>query len=177
MPGLGKIIIYCGKGEGKTSAALGRVIRMAGYGKKVIVLEFMKGRETGEYKFLKKSQNKKFFLIEVYLAGPKKFLTEKNYPLYLKKTQEGLKLAQKIISEKKCHLLVLDEILYALKFKLLKEKDILDLLKKRGKINIILTGRFAVSKNLKEIADQITRMDKIKHYFDKKQKAIKGLEY
>lgn len=47
MPNRGKIIIYYGKGEGKTSAALDRAIRMAGYGKKVIILQFMKGIEAG----------------------------------------------------------------------------------------------------------------------------------
>ena len=77
MPKTGKIIIYYGKGEGKTSAALGRAIREAGYRKKVIILQFMKGRETGEYRFFKKFQKLKG-LIKIYLVGPKFFLTQKN---------------------------------------------------------------------------------------------------
>ena len=86
-------------------------------------------------------------------------------------------LAQNIIEDQKCDLLVLDEILYALKFGLLKEKDILDLLKNRGRMHIILTGGFTLSKNLKKIADQVSKITEIKHYFDEKQKAIKGLDY
>lgn len=175
---LGKIIIYYGNGQGKTSVALGRTVRFAGQGKKVIILQFMKGRETGEYKFLKKIQKKKIFPIEIYLAGPKVFLKrKKDYSLHQKKVKQAFSLAEKILLKKKCDLLVLDEILYALKSGLLKEKDVLDLLEKRGKIHIILTGDFTLSKNLKKIADQVSKITKIKHYFDKKQKAIKGLDY
>ena len=177
MINLGKIIIYYGKGEGKTSAALGRAVRAAGYGKKVIILQFMKGKETGEYRFFKKIQ--KFSPIKIYLCGLRIFLTKKNYARFqhLKKTKEGLILAQNIIEDQKCDLLVLDEILYALKFGLLKEKDILDLLKNKGRMHIILTGGFTLSKNLKKIADQVSKITEIKHYFDEKQKAIKGLDY
>lgn len=103
-------------------------------------------------------------------------MTKKNYLLHFKKAQEALSLAQKIISEKNCDLLVLDEILYALKFRLLKEKDVLELLKNRGEIHIILTGGDTLSKKLKERADQISEIKKIKHYFDKGQKMIKGLD-
>ena len=177
MKKLGKIIIYYGEGEGKTAAALGRAIRVAGYGKKVIILQFMKGMETGEYNFLKKIQNQKIFPIEIYLMGPKVFLiNKKSRVLHQKKANPVLKLAQKIIKDQKCNLLILDEILYALKFKLLKEKDILNLLKGRKKIHIILTGNF-LSQKLRKSADQVSKISKIKHYFYKGQKKIKGLEY
>ena len=66
---LGKILIYTGNGEGKTTAALGHAIRFAGYGKKVAILQFMKGRKTGEYRIL---ENNKF--IDLYLFGPPYFL-------------------------------------------------------------------------------------------------------
>ena len=174
---LGKIIIYYGNGQGKTSAALGRAVRMVGQGKKVIILQFMKGRESGEYKFLKKIQKKNIFPIEIYLVGPRIFLKrKKDYSLHQKKAKQALSFAEKILLKKKCDLLVLDEILYALKFKLLEEKEILSLLEKRGGTNIVLTGR-EPSEGLRKIADQITRITKIKHYFNKERKAIMGLDY
>ena len=175
MKKLGKIIIYYGKGEGKTSAALGRAIRMAGYGKRVIILHFMKWRKTGEYKFFQKIKTKRL-QTAVHLCGFPEFLTKKNYLQHQKRTQQALALAQEIIKDQNCDLLVLDEILYTLKFKLLKEKDVLNLLKGRGKIHVILTGNF-LSKKLREFADQISKISKIKHYFNKGQKTIKGLEY
>jgi len=177
MKNLGKIIIYYGKGEGKTSAALGRAIRMAGYGKRVIILEFMKGRKSGEYRFLDKVKKRNIFPIEINLGGPKFFLKEeKDYFIHQKKAKKLFSLAEEIILKKKCDLLVLDEILYALKFKLIKEKELLDLLKKRKRTDIILTGG-PLSRDLKKIADQITKLDKVKHYFDKEKRTIKGLDF
>jgi cob(I)alamin adenosyltransferase len=173
----GKIIIYYSQGEGKTSAALGRAIRMTGQGKKVIILQLMKGRKTGEYKFLKRIQKRNIFPIEIYLLGPQAFLTKKaGFLLHQKKVKKALSLAEKILLEGKTNLLVLDEILYALKFKLIKEKEILDLLEKRRKTNIILTGQ-ELTKNLRQIADQVSKASKIKHYFDKGKKATRGLDY
>lgn len=66
---LGKILIYTGNGEGKTTAALGHAMRFAGYGKNVAILQFMKGRKTGEYRFV---ENNNF--IDLYLFGPPFFL-------------------------------------------------------------------------------------------------------
>ncbi len=66
---LGKILIYTGNGEGKTTAALGHAVRFAGYGRNVAILQFMKGRKTGEYRFI---EDNKF--IDICLFGPPFFL-------------------------------------------------------------------------------------------------------
>ena len=172
----GKIIIYYGKGEGKTTASLGRAIRMAGHDKKVIILQFMKGRITGEYRFLNKIQNKNLFPIRIYCFGPKTFLkTKQDYKIHQRKAQQGLAKASQIISKENCNLLILDEILYATQFKLIESNQVLKLIQKREKTNIILTGR-KIAGEFKKIADQITRMDETKHYF-KSNKNIKGLDY
>jgi len=167
----GKVIIYYGKGEGKTSAALGRAIRALGRRFEVAIFQFMKGRESGEYKFLKKCG------VDINLCGPKFFLIKKkDFGAHRDKTREYFEKVKKIIAKQKADLLVLDEILYAIEFKLIRESELIDLLEKRKKINIILTGR-KVSKKLKKLADQVSRLDKIKHYYDKKHKAKKGLDY
>jgi len=168
------IITYYGKGEGKTCAAIGRAVRAAGQGKRVVIIHFMKGRkDVGEYKYFQKKKG----LIKIYLTGLSFFLIgKKDKSQHLKKAKEGLKLAEKIIFKNKCDLLILDEILYAIKYGLIEEKELLSLIKKRRKMHIILTGKYA-SKRIFEISDQITRMDEIKHYYQKQKKTIKGLDY
>jgi len=222
MPG--KVLIYTGDGEGKTSASLGHAIRFAGYGNKVAILHFMKGRRTGEFRFLENNP-----LISVFLYGPPYFLAttqtvlntwfeengiqfvssaalikkeeehslKKNgkstskkvaadrlasnlkscsFEAHLKKAKKGLECANKILEMKKHKLLVLDEILYAVKFKLLKESDVISLIEKRGNINLILTGRAAPEK-IVEMADLVTYLQEGKHYFAKEKKALPGLDF
>ena len=171
----GKIIVYYGRGEGKTSASLGRAVRMAGRRKKVIILQFMKGPESGEHKFFK-NVGSPIEIHSAFSAVKPEFLTGKNYARFLANSEKTLSLARRIVREQKCSLLVLDEILYALGFKLLKEKDILNLLENRGKVHVILTGGYQLPRSIFKIADQISEIKKVKHYFNRGQRAIKGLD-
>ncbi|MFZ2070195.1 MAG: cob(I)yrinic acid a,c-diamide adenosyltransferase [Halobacteriota archaeon] len=123
-PAKGKIIVYYGKGEGKTTASIGHAIRTLGHNKKVVILQFMKGRQTtGEYQFLKNLDN-----LQIHLCGAPGFLKdEESREIHLKKAKEGLELAHRMLDEKQADLLILDEILYAVKFGLLGEDDVLEL--------------------------------------------------
>ena len=169
----GKIIVYYGEGEGKTSASIGHAIRMLGHDKKVVILQFMKGRQTtGEYQFLKRVDN-----IQIQLCGPPVFLKNKeSWKIHLKKAKEGLELAHRVLAEKQADLLILDEILYAVKFELLTEDDVLELLKKRGHTDIILSGREPGARII-EMADIATHMEKVKHYWNKTSSTTSGIEY
>ena len=166
----GLVIVYYGEGEGKTSAALGRAMRALGRGWRVAVVQFMKGRKTGEYLFLKKLG------VEIYLTGPKFFLIKKkDLPLHLKLAKNGLKIALKIIKEKKVKLLILDEILWALKYRLFAEKEIVEIIKNRGSVHLILTGGI-LPPSLKKYADLVTEFKEVKHPL-KKIGTIPGLDY
>jgi len=213
----GKIIVYTGNGEGKTSAAIGHAIRFSGYGKKSAILHFMKGRKTGEFKFLEKNK-----LIDIYLFGPpfflmtsqttlggwtkgnriefisiNSFIKKKNgngnnkkvvadkladslrscsFEAHQKKAKKGMEFANKIMNEKKYKLIVLDEILYAIKFKLVEEDDVISLLEKRKNIHVILTGRFA-SERIVKMADLVTYLEEGKHYFYDDRKSHPCLDY
>jgi cob(I)alamin adenosyltransferase len=169
----GKIIVYYGKGEGKTTASIGHVIRTLGHNKRVVILQFMKGRPTtGEHQFLKNLDN-----LQIHLCGAPVFLKDKeSRKIHLKKAKEGLELAHRMLDEKKTDLLVLDEILYAVKFELLTEDDVLELLKKRGHTDIILSGREPGDRII-EMADIATHMEKVKHYWDKTGSTTSGIEY
>jgi cob(I)alamin adenosyltransferase len=169
----GKILVYYGKGEGKTTASIGHAIRTLGHNKKVVILQFMKGRPTtGEYQFLKNLNN-----LHIHLCGAPGFLKdEESRKRHFKKAKEGLELAHRVLEEKETDLLVLDEILYAVKFKLLTEDDVLELLKKRGHTDVILSGREPEDRII-EMADIATHMDKVKHYWDKIGGTTSGIEY
>jgi cob(I)alamin adenosyltransferase len=171
--GEGKIIVYYGKGEGKTTSSIGHAIRTLGHNKKVVIVQFMKGRRTtGEYQFLKNIDN-----LQISLCGAPVFLRDANSrELHLQKAKEGLKLAQSVLKEQQTDLLVLDEILYAVKFGLLTEDDVVALLKMRGHTDIILSGREPGVRIL-EMADIATHMEKVKHYWDETSSTTSGIEY
>ena len=123
----GNIYLWTGHGWGKTTSAIGAAIRAAGHGYRVIFIQFMKGRATGEYKLLSKIKN-----IEIHQFGRKGWVNLKKPSLADKKrAQHGLEFARKII-KKKPFLFVLDEINLAVAVGLLKEKEVVDFLKELG---------------------------------------------
>lgn len=173
---VGKTLCFVGDGEGKTSAAIGHAIRAAGHGKKVAVIQFLKGRDAvGEYKYLSKSSG-----IEIYLAGSSEFVigsTPKQ--IHIDKAKEGLALAKKLLSaENDFFLIVLDEILDAQAAGLLKIADIdgvIDDARTSGR-HLILTGR-VMPPELSKKLDLVTQMKKIKHYYDRGEKGMEGLDW
>ncbi len=174
-----KILAFIGDGEGKTSAAIGHAMRAAGHGKKVAIIQFLKGRDnTGEYSFCRdvacNVQN-----IEIHLCGDKSFIYETtDRTIHKKKAKEGVALCKAKIESGKLFLLVLDEILDAHAQALISIKDIDELISKSksAKVNLILTGRILPEEISKHI-DLITRMQKIKHYYDTGEKGIEGLDW
>ena len=181
------IIIFTGNGKGKTSAALGVAFRALGYGKKVIFAQFLKGLETGEVKAAEKFRRNLFF----YLEGNKEFLTKskerKGEKLMLKTRiikeadkKKVRKFLEKIIEEskkKRPFLLILDEINICLQMGLVDLSFFLSKLKEVSKeTNIIITGRQAPEELIK-VADLVTEMKEVKHYFQKGRLAMKGIDF
>ncbi|MHA1238017.1 MAG: cob(I)yrinic acid a,c-diamide adenosyltransferase [Candidatus Odinarchaeia archaeon] len=172
--GGGRILTFIGDGDGKTTAALGHAMRAAGHGRKVIVMHFLKGRRNiGEYKFLMNGVKG----IDVYLCGTSRFLiTEEDYKEHLKLVKKCFDLAKKIVAENRCDMLVLDEILYAVKYGLISENELLELLRMKKDMHIILTGREA-SEEIKAMSDVVTFMEEIKHHYHHDRVTIEGLDY
>ncbi len=166
------IYLWTGKGAGKTTSALGVALRAIGHKKKVVVIQFMKGRKNiGEYKIRKKL--KPYY--EIYQFGRKGWVNLKNPSIEDKKrAMEALDFVEKKIKEKP-FLLILDEINLACAIGLINTKDVLKLLKRADKsINIYLIGRYA-PKELINIADFVNEIKEVKH--PKKWKAKIGIEY
>jgi cob(I)alamin adenosyltransferase len=171
----GLVIVNTGDGKGKTTAALGIALRAVGHGKKVLILQFMKGSlMSGELKSAKLLSP--LFAIRTlgstfidFRRGP----TEK----HKKEAARALQTAQEEISCGKYDLVVLDEINNAVDYGLIQVKDILNIIRtKPAALHLIFTGRSA-HKKIIAVADTVTEMREIKHPFQKGIKARKGIEY
>ena len=171
----GLVQIFTGNGKGKTTAALGTVLRAAGHGLKISVIFFIKGHfSQGEYKTLRNLPN-----VKVQAFGMRQFIPEngKANPKEATQAKAALAAARADITGGKYDLVVLDEINCACFFGLIGVDDVLQLIKdKPPHVELILTGREA-DKKLIEAADLVTEMRKIKHPFDKGIDARKGIEY
>jgi cob(I)alamin adenosyltransferase len=172
----GYIHLYCGDGKGKTTAAVGLAVRAAGAGKRVLFVQFMKGRKSSELNSLKMLSH-----IEI-LRG------EKAFPFYHQMTEaekaeqtmlhnQLLAEIEKRFQEKKIEVLILDEVTYPYQWKLMDcEKLCAFFAMAKGKIEIVCTGRnpdaFFVN-----AADYITEMKCNRHPYEKGVAARKGIEY
>jgi len=181
-PRRGLIIVYTGNGKGKTTASLGAVLRALGHGWRVLVLQFFKGDwpvvfgeiEMGKrlYPQLEVLQLGKGFVGHM---GDKKPREE-----HLAASREALKTAREKITAGVYDLIVLDEIIYAIDYagiQLVSIKEVLGLLDaKPPALHVILTGRNA-PQALIDRADLVTEMTEIKHPWQKKLPAQKGIDY
>ena len=173
----GLILINTGNGKGKTTAALGTAFRACGYGKKVIMIQFIKGTiKSGEETAIKKLHP----LFELIPAGRGFYkirgdsATEDEHRAA---ARNAMCLAREAIHSNKYFLVILDEISVALKLKLIALKDVLELIdSKPPKLHLFITGRNA-HKSVKARADMITEFHSIRHPFDKGLYARKGIDF
>jgi len=158
---MGYAYLYTGTGGGKTTNALGLALRSVGHGHKVVIIQFMKWwKNTGEYKIRKKLEP----YYEIYQFGRKGWIGLGNLGKEDKTlAKRGLEFANRIVKERKPHLLVLDEINLAVHCKLLDFSEVLDLLDNiPKKTDVVLTGRHA-PKELMDRADFVNEVRDIKH--------------
>jgi cob(I)alamin adenosyltransferase len=166
------IQIYTGTGKGKTTAALGLAIRAAGAGLKVYIGQFIKGKSYNEFKILKNIPNIK---IEQYGRGC--FIKQKPRQIDIDLAHKGLKRIREVIIEGRYNLVILDEVNVALHFGILRINEVIKLLKSAPKnIELVLTGRWA-HPEVRKLADLISEIKEVKHYYRKGIKARKGIEY
>ncbi len=169
------IITYYGDGKGKTTAALGLVLRASGYGKKVLFAQFIKSPKsiTGEDKALKKIKNltqKKFGLGFVGL-----FRDSHKISSHIQAAQKGLNYVKSNMS--RFDIIVCDEIIGAIKGGLIKVKEVEDLVKSfDSSKHLILTGR-PKYKRLIDLSDLVSEVKEVKHPYRKGKLAIPGIDY
>ncbi|MFZ5979870.1 MAG: cob(I)yrinic acid a,c-diamide adenosyltransferase [Candidatus Zixiibacteriota bacterium] len=169
------IQIYTGNGKGKTTAALGQAVRAAGHGLKTHMVMFMKDHPYGELPILAKLGE--FITVERF--GNDAFVFRKEPPSNddLAAARAGLAHARKAMLSGKYDIVVLDEICVTTYFKLLTTEEVLPLLKEKPDgVELILTGRYCPESWL-VLADLVTEMKEIKHYYQKGVIAREGFEF
>ncbi len=170
----GLVQVFTGDGKGKTSAALGVVLRALGHGLRVCVVVFMKGDYPySEWKALSKLPN-----VKIARFGFRTFTDPANVkPEEIEQAKQALSAARQAMLSGKYDLVVLDEVNVAAAWKLIRPNEVVKLIKdKPPNVELILTGRYADARVIEQ-ADLVTEMVKIKHPYDKGVLARKGIEY
>ncbi len=170
----GRIHLYCGDGKGKTSAAVGLAVRAAGRGILVVMARFLKTDDSGEVEALKKIPEirvipcrKAFGFVFSMDGETRKEASEYNRGLFREAAAEG----------KQAGLLILDEILAAVRYGMVPEEELLEFLNtKPDSLEVVLTGRDPSEKIL-AAADYVSEVRKVRHPFDSGISARRGIEY
>ena len=170
-----RTLIYTGEGKGKTTAAFGLVLRAAGHGQRVLVVQFLKSNTaTGELNACAQLPQ-----VEVVQMG-RGFVPPLGHPAFAahrKTANEALVFAQESVASGKYDLIVLDEICGAIARELIDEEEVIHLLTMPARrACIVLTGRHA-SKHLMSHADTVTEMRCISHGYTEGIVAQEGVEF
>jgi cob(I)alamin adenosyltransferase len=173
----GLIIVYTGPGKGKTTAALGTALRAVGQGLTVLMIQFIKGSwHYGELDAARMLGNERFQILPMG-RGFVKIGAEKPHAEDVKLVEEAWNFASEKIRNGEFDLVILDEINYALSYKMLEVGPVLEtLIHKPEQVHVILTGRNA-HPSILECADLVTEMREVKHPYQKGIIAQRGIDY
>ncbi len=172
-PGRGLVLINTGKGKGKSSAAFGVVIRALGWGQKVAVVQFIKGKwKTGERRFFEERD-----LVTWHTMGEGFTWDTQDRERDIAAANAAFDKACALMESGEYDLVVLDEINIALRYEYLSVDSVIKGLKERSdKTSVFLTGRDA-PQALREYADLVTEMTEEKHPFQAGIKALRGVDF
>jgi len=172
----GLLMVNTGDGKGKTTAALGVLVRAAGRGMKCVLIQFMKSKNDryGEHETLEKLG------VEIHTMGDG-FTWDTNDPAQdIKTSEETWALCLEIMRSDEYDLLVFDELVYVLDYKFLDVTKVIGEIsaarEKQPHMHVIMTGRNAPAE-LVEAADLVTEMKEIKHPFHSGIFAQQGIEF
>ncbi len=169
----GVVIVLTGTGKGKSSSGFGTVIRALGHGYKVGIVQFIKGTwECGERNFLESQPN-----VEYHVMGTGFTWETQDADRDQEAAAQAWEKAKKLLQDESLHLVLLDELSYAIGYKWLTAEEVIDALKQRPKMQtVIITGRGA-TRELKNYADTVSEIKAEKHAFQAGVKAQKGIEW
>lgn len=168
----GYVQVYTGNGKGKTTAALGLAIRAAGAGLKVFIGQFLKKGDYSEIRALEKFAG----LVTVEQFGAGHFVKGKPSPEEFASSRRGYEKMKSIVSSGEYDVVIVEEGNVAVSCGLFSADElaaIIDL--KPEEVELVITGRGADPK-IVEMADLVTEMKEIKHYFQKGVRARVGIE-
>ena len=170
----GFIQVYTGKGKGKTTAALGVAVRAAGYGLRTLIVQFMKEYPYSELESLKNLNR----WITILQFGKDEFVYKGQKPLDedIETAKRAMVFVKEKMMKKEYDIIILDEILVSIYFELLNTSEVTGLIQsKPEELELILTGRYCPDEII-EIADLVTEMKEIKHYYSQGILSRKGID-
>ncbi|MDQ7010383.1 MAG: cob(I)yrinic acid a,c-diamide adenosyltransferase [Mariprofundaceae bacterium] len=170
----GLIVVNTGEGKGKSSSAFGMVFRAAGWGMKVCVIQFIKGKwQTGEQKAAAHFDN-----IEWHAPGDGFTWDTENPDQDRRTSREIWELCKQKVRSHAYDLVVWDEINYCCGYGWISGAEIAGFLRRERPpwMHVILTGRDA-PEEVMELAHTVTEMKKLKHAFDQGIRAAQGIEF
>jgi cob(I)alamin adenosyltransferase len=170
----GVLVVNTGNGKGKSSSAFGMVIRTLGHGRKVGVVQFIKGAmSTGEEQFLRRFPDE----VSFHAMGEGYTWETQDRERDIATAQKAWERAQQFLRDPEIALVVLDELNIALKYRYLDVSQVIADLDARPEMqHVVVTGR-AAPPELIEVADTVTEMNMVKHAFKDGIAAQPGVEW
>lgn len=169
------ILLITGNGKGKTTSAIGQIVRALGHNQKVCLIQLFKGESFyGEQNILTKLDNLDFFPF----AKKHPFcFKEVSKEQVIKECKQSLNKLKEISQDNKYNLIVLEEFNIAIRDNFIDETFFINIVKKLNKnCNVVITGRGANQK-LIDVADLVSEIKEIKHPYTKGVLAQEGIEY
>ncbi|MCK8601679.1 cob(I)yrinic acid a,c-diamide adenosyltransferase [Desulfoferrobacter suflitae] len=174
---VGLVVVITGYGKGKTSSAVGMLVRACGHGMRVCMIQFMKGDlYTGEWDGIRRLACE----VELIPAGMGFCGIEGNpYPhsVHREAAQRAIGLAEKKIDSGRFDLVILDEVNNALKLRLVDLDQVLNLIQRKPSLmHLILTGRDA-HPDIIQLADTVSEVQEIKHAYRRNIEPQPGIDF
>lgn len=170
----GLLLVYTGNGKGKTTAALGLVMRALGRGLRVAVVQFIKGKwKTGERVFATERLPEVTFLV----MGEGFTWESDDLSRDRRAAEQAWAKSAELISSGSHDVVVLDELTYAINYGFVPLESVISTLRERpASVSVCITGRNA-PEELCAVADLVTEMKSHKHPFEQGKKALQGIDF
>jgi cob(I)alamin adenosyltransferase len=181
-----ELTLIHGYGKGKTTAATGRLVQVVAADQRAAMVYFDKGFDGDLEHYSERRTLRLLASVSLHPTGCERLAPDGSFrfgvePQDLEEARRGLTIARSLIADGAQQLLVLDEVLAAVAYKLLSRDDVESLVKTwetsggRERHDLVLTGHLAWQ-SLKARADHVLEVRKVRHYFDEGTPARLGIE-
>ncbi len=172
----GLTIVYTGNGKGKTTAALGLALRAIGYRMKVLMIQFIKGEwKPGELRGARRLAPE--LEIRPMGIGFVTYRPKRSFEEHKAAAEKAWAASRDEIFSGRYDIVILDEILNALRFGLLPVEEVVAVIREKPEsLHLVLTGRGA-PKEILDLADLVTEMVAVKHPYEQGIQAQKGVDF
>jgi len=173
----GLVIVYTGNGKGKTTAALGMALRAVGHGKKVCMIQFIKG--SWHYGEMDSSRRLEPEFEMTAMGRGFVGIVDDRSPRedHEKIAGEAVRISREKISSNRYDMVILDEINYAINLNLVDVGDVVEMIKTKPEaLDLVLTGNHA-RQEVVDLADLVTEMKEVKHPYRAGIKAKRGVDF